>query len=821
MIPLWFRLLTGLWLLVVASISCIVALLLIRATFRLFVRYCVPLIHIAIVVSIRTADIACAWIVARYRPIIFAGASSFVILAALLCQWYFFWDTTDVPDVMEMVRYSPAQIGYVYDSRNNVMVELANVFRKPLQYSELTLPIEQATIAAEDKDFYEHDGIPVLCASVPFKQSQLCLPIPLELGWRWLSGKGGSTLTMQLVRNHYLREMVALERSDTLVVNTSVTRWLASWKGAGWVNRRIRKMREIKYALHLERALRTYAQRHINEEMRERGFWWPQRWYQSRVSAKRRAKEILIARYLSTVYYGYSMYGPDSAARFYFNKTVRELSVSEAALLASFEPAPSVYGQITRLPNVRREQATRRNAVLRRMGNKGFIYSAFDCGRPENLWDSLRWFLKAELPRGDCRDEVAYFSAQPVVLMGRIPGGRSEAPAAVQTALEEVAARGFPNRTLFDGMIRLHTTNDLRIQKIVNRAAQEGLAIYRNHYSSDSGRPQIAIAVLRNSDAAILAQFGGFVSEGPNSWTHLDRSRKSWRQSGSIFKVFVYLAALSEGEYSPDTMVNDGAPFPVRMGGGWTHYVQNYTGDYRGWIPFREAVAQSRNVPAMHVGIEYTTIDAIIRTAREAGITSPLRHESSIILGASDITVIELANAFRTIASGGIVARPHTLERVTNSFGETLDSYRASTRHMQVPPRALAAMQELLRGAVRLPSGTARSIEAQLPDVPVLCKTGTSNRFADARVACSTYGPTGITVSVWMGFDESTRSLGDGASGGRLALPVARYIFERLYRDDGAHGAKALLGDPPKFPEAMEASIDSYIERTYRPANQK
>jgi len=598
------------------------------------------------------------------------------------------------------------------------------------------------------------------------------------------------------------------------VIDNWFTRFLAAHKGVPWVNRRLRKLREIKYALHLERQLSDYARREIDARMRAQGFWWPQRWLQSRTLAKRRAKELLMARYLSTVYYGYSMYGPDSASRFYFNKPMAELTVDEAALLASFAPAPSRYAFLTDDRAVRQQRTLRRNTVIRRMGEKGFIATDYDCGGPSKWWDRVRWFLQADLPRGDCRDDVAYYSGRPLSIVGRMPGGRTDAPASVQTAMDEIESRGFSDKKLFDGAIRLHTTADLRIQAVVNQAAGVGTDVYRSFYGTGP-RPQIAIVVLRNSDAAILAQFGGYTDDVVNSWTHLDRSRKSWRQPGSIFKIFVYLATLAQGNHTPDSMVADDGPYPVRMGGGAIHYVHDYHEDYRGWIPFREALAQSRNVAAMHLGMEYTTLDRIIAVARATGIETPLKHEPSIILGSNDITVMELANAFRCIASGGIVAKPYIIERVTNSFGEELDRHRTEPHQLNIPAPAVTAMQELLRGGVRLPSGTSHALDVSMRDIPVECKTGTSNRFADARITCATPGPDGITVSVWTGFDGDTRSLGDSGAGGRLALPMAQFIFEHLYRPEKRHRQPPILAQVPSFPPDLESRIDAYLIRAY------
>jgi membrane carboxypeptidase/penicillin-binding protein len=109
-----------------------------------------------------------------------------------------------------------------------------------------------------------------------------------------------------------------------------------------------------------------------------------------------------------------------------------------------------------------------------------------------------------------------------------------------------------------------------------------------------------------------------------------------------------------------------------------------------------------------------------------------------------------------------------------------------------------------MRSGVRLPNGTSRGIN--LPDIPLMCKTGTTNDFADARIVCGTWGPSGITVGVWVGFDDYGHSLGDKATGGRLALPVARAIFKGVY-------TPLVLGDAPRLPAEIEESIDRYLAR--------
>lgn len=793
MTPLWLVLVQALGIILIASALMFVLVGGAFACVMLFFGFGVPRIYHWLERCIEPGERACAWL-SRYRySIVGSIVVALCALSMASWQWYFYWDTSDIPDAHELVVYTPPQVGFVYDQHGSTMIELAKVFRRPMEYERVPLVMEHATIAFEDRSFYSHDGV-----------DWLALPI------RLMTDKGGSTITMQLARNHYLSELMSRERGDELLISNWATRLGKHFFGAPWVNKRIRKIREIKYALHLERQLRTHARAIIDERMRSAGFWWPQRWWQSRIDAKHLAKQMILARYLTTRYYGYSTYDPESAARFFFNEPADALTADQAALLASFAPAPSRYAVIAESADVKRQQRDRRDYVLDAMGTSGFLLTAYDCGTSKELWDQLRWTFRTDLPRGDCIDEVSRFKTRPVDLLGTFSGGRTDAPASVQTALDELEIRGFSDRLLLDGSVRIHTTTDMILQRAVNRAASVGVETYRHHYPDETRTPQVAIIVLRNADGAILAQYGGIPSTPVNSWTHLDRSRKSWRQPGSAFKVFVYLAAfVMKPDLTPDSYINDDF-YSVRMGGGWYKSISNYDGLGKGLIPLRESMAQSRNVPAMKIGMNWAGLDAIITTAYDAGITTPLKHEPSIILGSNDLSLIEMANGFRAIASGGIRATPYIIDHVTNSLGSQLFQHRPDVSSMSVSSDAIQKVRELLRGNVRLPSGTAHSLASALPDVPLLCKTGTSNDYADARAVCSTWGPTGITVHAWMGWDDSRRPLGDRATGGRLALPMVRTVFGATYH-----------GDAPITPPEIESRLDAYIEKHYPTLVQK
>jgi penicillin-binding protein 1A len=172
-------------------------------------------------------------------------------------------------------------------------------------------------------------------------------------------------------------------------------------------------------------------------------------------------------------------------------------------------------------------------------------------------------------------------------------------------------------------------------------------------------------------------------------------------------------------------------------------------------------------------------------------------------LGASEVNLLELANAYRTIASG-ILTQPYAIRKIVRDSGEVIAAGGHTSSPVHVDGVALSLIQEGLRGVVRMPTGTAHALDSQAFAIPVMGKTGTTNEFRDALFVGSTYGPEGITVAVRIGFDDN-RSLGSGETGGRVALPVFREVLLKAY-------GQKLLGPVPRFPAEMERHIDAFLE---------
>jgi penicillin-binding protein 1A len=380
---------------------------------------------------------------------------------------------------------------------------------------------------------------------------------------------------------------------------------------------------------------------------------------------------------------------------------------------------------------------------------------------------------------------------------------KTQAPAAIENVLEELKKRGgtrFGIEDLFQGRILVRSTVDERVQTIVNEALEKGLGLYEKRHPGQKGLIQGSVVVLRNADAAILAEAGGrqLYQARFTRYSDYNRATGSLRQPGSVMKPLVYLAAFRQG-LNLETTVPD-EPIEVDLGEGrGMKWIANYDDRFKGPIPARQALAESRNAVAVWITREIG-IDKVILTARQLGIRTPLRSYVSTALGASEVRLLELAGAYRAMASG-ILAEPHVIDRVTDASGAVLYETLPSVREIGSPE--LSLIQEGLRGVIRLPEGTAHSLDRRDFPIPVMGKTGTTSDFRDALFVGSTYGREGITVAVRIGFDDN-RVLGAKETGGRTALPIFRDIMLRVYKD-------RLVGRAPQFPREIEERIDDYI----------
>jgi membrane carboxypeptidase/penicillin-binding protein len=266
-------------------------------------------------------------------------------------------------------------------------------------------------------------------------------------------------------------------------------------------------------------------------------------------------------------------------------------------------------------------------------------------------------------------------------------------------------------------------------------------------------------------------------------------------------KPFAYLAAFRQGSFNLESMVPDepiGVPDGEKQSTKW---ISNYDQQFRGMIPVREALAESRNAVTIWLA-GAIGIGSVLGTSRSLGVKTRLQPYLTTVLGASEVNLLELANAYRTIASG-IFTEPYVIRKIVRDSGEVVADSETERSAVNVNDSALALIQEGLRGVVRMPSGTAHTLNSNAFPIAVMGKTGTTNEFRDALFVGSTYGADGITIAVRIGFDDN-RSLGANETGGRLALPVFKELMLNVYHEK-------LVGAAPKFPPQMEQNISDYL----------
>jgi penicillin-binding protein 1A len=675
---------------------------------------------------------------------------------------YIYFDRTNLPDLEAFNRFELPTIGHVYDVDGRPFIEMASEYREITTYEDVPPIVRGAILAAEDKNFFSHNGIDYL----GFARVVCKLRIGNLLGRLTKMGKrdaansaaifpqGGSTITQQLVRGYFLKTMTAQEDSGQLRHSQILARALSAVVGARTVNMLFRKLEEIRLSLWLE------------EEMR------------ARFGSKRRAKEEILARYASLIYMGNGQYGFARGAEYYFGRPLATFTAGDAdkaALLAGTAKSARYYA-----PNASptRRVLERRNQILALMAARGFLSP----------------------------DQARGASRRPIETAAQHEEKAIVASAVVDNVLDELKGghAGLTEKDLLQGHIQVYTTVNAQVQQIANQALERGLLLYEKRHPRASGLVQGSVVVLRNRDASILAETGGrqFYKDRSSAYSDFNRVTKSLRQPGSAMKPIVYLAAFQKGTFNLDTTVPD-EPISVSIGEDQdAKWISNYDGQFKGMIPLRMALAESRNAVAIWITGQIG-IASVLETARNLGIETPLHPIATTALGSSEVNLLELANAYRTIASG-MLTQPHMIRKIVLDSGEVIADGGRRSSPVDVDGDALALIQEGLRGVVRIPGGTAHALDSGGLPFAVMGKTGTTNEFRDALFVGSTYGPDGITVAVRIGFDDN-RSLGAKETGARAALPVFQEIVLAAYR-------KNLVGPAPRFPVEMEQRIDVYLK---------
>jgi penicillin-binding protein 1B len=454
------------------------------------------------------------------------------------------------------------------------------------------------------------------------------------------------------------------------------------------------------------------------------------------IAERKYSKETILENYLNEIYLGQrgsqGIFGVWEAAQFYYSKPLTDLTIGETALLAGLIRAPNRLS-----PYKSAEAATkRRNVVLAKLLDDKII-------TPNQYAAALR----EKLPQRS---------------LARVT---NEGPFFVDYLRRELE-ENYSNAVLTKEGLRIFSSLDLNMQRMAERALVEGLKkleaahpALRRKGEDDS--LEAAIVVLRPQTGEIKAMVGGR-NYGKSQF---NRAFQAKRQPGSVFKPFVYLAALMYGgqsgtKYSPDTVVNDSQFTWTYENQEWQP--QNYNNEYFGAVTLRKALESSLNSATSRVAQD-VGIRRVRDVAHRLGIRSPLPAVPALSLGAAEVTPLEVAVAFSTLANSGARTRPLAVKQVMDQNAKVLE--RRDVRPEQVlDPQLANTMNQILKGV--LDRGTGAMARRWGFTRPAAGKTGTTNDYKDAWFVG--YTPDLLAV-VWVGFDGPRKI---GLSGAEAALPI-------------------------------------------------
>lgn len=462
------------------------------------------------------------------------------------------------------------------------------------------------------------------------------------------------------------------------------------------------------------------------------------------IAERRYSKEEILENYLNEIYLGQKgaqgIFGVWEAAQFYFSKELRELTVGEMAMIAGLIKAPNRYSPYRSV-----EAATqRRNVVLRKMLEEKFV---------------TRAEYAAALKEVVQRRELVKLA--------------NDAPFYVDFLKRELATH-YSHEVLTADGYKILTSLDLQLQRIGERVLTDGLKRLEEEYPhlrrrGEEDRLEGAIVVIKPQTGEIKAMVGGREYQT----SQYNRVFQAKRQPGSTFKPFTFLAALMYGSaetgkrFTAVSQVDD-SPFTWSYEGQeWTP--RNYKEEYFGIVSFRTALERSLNSATVRIAKE-VGLQKVRDMAHRLGIESSLPALPSLVLGSVEVTPLELATAFSTLANNGVRTRPLAVKQVVDQGSKVLEKRDIRVEKVLAPEMAFM-INYLLKGAVD--RGTGRGARLRGFDRPAAGKTGTTNDLKDAWFVG--YTPDLLAV-VWVGFDNQSKL---GLSGAQAALPIWTEFMKR------------------------------------------
>ncbi len=479
-------------------------------------------------------------------------------------------------------------------------------------------------------------------------------------------------------------------------------------------------------------------------------------WLESRLT-----KSQIFKLYLDRAYLGGGAYGVDAAAKYYFGKSVREVNLAEAAMLAGLFKAPTKFAPHVNLPAAR----SRASTVLDNLVDAGFMTEGQVFGARRNPATPID---RRDMAVPDYYLDYAFLEVRKLV--ENLPKSVSERSFLVRTGLD-------PN-----------------IQKVAEAALDQSLRQFGKDYKASQGA-----IVIMEPNGTVRAMVGG----RDYGESQFNRATDALRQPGSSFKPFVYTVALMNG-YKPNTIVQDA---PICLG-NWCP--QNYGRSYMGSITLTTALQHSLNTVAVRLAERFGRAK-IIELAHKMGISSTLTPSAPLPLGAAEVTVVDMVTAYSVFANGGKSVYPHAVVEMRIANGDVLWRFdRDAPRPVQViPPSVIDMINPMLNNVIE--NGTGR--RARLPNVKVAGKTGTTNAYRDAWFMAFTGNYVG---GVWFGNDDYT-SL-NRMTGGTLPAMTWQKVMAYAHQGIEPKYIPGIGNQPaPKLDEAPAPLDVPGLESTERP----
>ena len=672
---------------------------------------------------------------------------------------FVFAHAVQMPVVKTLEEYQPAIITRIYDRNGLPFAEYSIQKRIVVTKQQMSPHLVNAILATEDDAFYRHGGInPKAILRAAFKD--------MIAGGRV---EGASTLTQQLAKQIFLTPEKSFRR----------------------------KINEALLAVQIEKDF---------------------------------TKDQIFELYANQMYFGHNAYGVEAASRLYFGKHAKDLTIPEAALIAGLLKSPNAYSPISRPERA----LQRRNTVLRRMLDEKFltreqyeqtrnspiVLGTFKEEAPnvgayfteeirqyieksqrygvENLYErglkvhstlDLRiqqiseWALQKGLRTFDKRRgfrkptrNIVVEGLDPAVY--RDPSWSNEAvtvdrlyPAVVMSVEKQnvtvrmhreqivlpPASYAWTRKKTLDGVLK-------RGDLVYVRLNEDAKTKARTWMLDQMPQVQGAVVVLDVKSGEIRALSGGYDFQ----MSKFNRAVQSRRQTGSSFKPFVYGAAFEKGLTPADTLFDAPIAIPV---GNQIYAPKNYYGKYAGIVTIQRALELSINIPAVKTYM-MAGGERVVDFARRCGITADLPKYPSLSLGAAGVSPLEMTAAYNVFVNQGVYVKPRYIRKISDYTDKVLEEQLAELSEA-TQPQVAYELAYMMKGVVD--RGTAYAAHT-LAD-PLAGKTGTTNGYTDAWFIG--FSPE-FTVGVWVGYDDPSRSLGGGATGADIALPIWIDIFKKF-----------------------------------------